>query len=136
MSRKRTNPHKGFMMLNAVLVIAVFIVTLLFLYISFKFKRDADKVPVYEGRYEIELSKDFAGQDISVYVNDSLLLNQVMPDSAVQVSIDKFAEENVLMVVNNHTDTATPFNLSPEGSKVTVKNTQGIISIIEQQDAY
>lgn len=133
MSRKRHNPHKNFMILNGVLVIAVFIVVLIFLYIAFKFKRDAEKVDTYDGRYEIIISKDFAGQDISVYVNDSLLLNQVMPDSAMHVAISKFAEENMLMIVDNQTDNGTPFNLNPEGSKVTVKNTEGIISIIEQR---
>ncbi len=121
------------MILNVVLVFAVFIVVLLFLYIAFKFQRNADKVVTYEGRYEITLTKDFSGQDLSVYVNDSLLLNQVMPDSTLHVAVDKFAEENVLMIVDNSTDTATPFNLNPEGSKVTVKSMEGIISIIEQQ---
>ncbi len=133
MSRKRNNPHKNFMILNTVLVIAVFIIVILFLYISFKFKRDAEKVVTYEGRYEIVLSEGFAGQDISVYVNDSLLIDQVMPDSAMQVTVNKFAEENMLMIVDNQTDNGTPFNLNPEGSKVTVKNTEGIISIIEQR---
>jgi len=133
MSRKRSNPNKNFMILNGVLVFAVFIVVILFLYLSFKLKRDAEKIITYEGKYEIALSKDFAGQSLSIYVNDSLLLNQVMPDSVLHLCVDKFAEESVLMIVDNNTDNTTPFNLNPEGSKVTVKNTQGIISIIEQQ---
>ena len=87
------------MALNVVLVIAVFIIVLIFLYISFKFQRKADKVITYEGTYVIEMTNDFAGKDLRVYVNDSLLLNQVMPDSSIQVSIDKFAEENILMIV-------------------------------------
>lgn len=132
MREKRRNPNKNFMILNGVLVFAVFIVVLLFLYIAFKFKRDADKVVTYEGRYEITLSKDFAGQSLSVYVNDSLLLNQVMPDSALHVAVDKFAEESVLMIVDNATDTATPFNLNPDGCKVMVKSMEGILAIIEQ----
>lgn len=133
MREKRRNPNKNFMILNVVLVFAVFIVVLLFLYIAFKFQRNADKVVTYEGRYEITLTKDFSGQDLSVYVNDSLLLNQVMPDSALYVAVNKFAEESILMIVDNNTDTATPFNLNPEGSKVTVKSMEGIISITEQQ---
>lgn len=133
MSKKRNNPYKNFMILNGVLVFAVIIVVFLFLYISFKFRRKTDKVISYEGRYEIILSKDFAGQSLSVYINDSLLLNQMMPDSAMHVSVSKFAEENMLMIVNNQTDNGTPFNLNPEGSKITVKNTEGIISIIEQR---
>ena len=133
MSRKRSNPHKNFMVFNAVLFFAVLAITAIFLYLSFTLKRDAEKIITYEGKYEIALSKDFAGQSLSIYVNDSLLLNQVMPDSVLHLCVDKFAEESVLMIVDNNTDNTTPFNLNPEGSKVTVKNTQGIISIIEQQ---
>jgi hypothetical protein len=136
MSKKRNNPHKNFMILNGVLVIAVFIVVLLFLYISFKFKRDADKARFYEGKYEIEITPDLIGQDIRLYINDSLLMEQAMPDSTVKITINKFAEENILMIVDNHTDNVTSFNLSPDGSKVTIKKAEDAISIIEQKDVH
>ena len=121
------------MTLNIVLVIAVFLVVIIFLYIAFKFQRDPDKTETYEGRYAIEMTKDFAGQDISVYINDSLLWNQVMPDNSLHVSVNKFAEESILMIVDNQTDIATPFNLAPEGSKVIVKKTGNIISVMEEK---
>ena len=131
MVRRRNNPHKAFMALNVVLVIAVFIVVLIFLYLSFRFQRNAEKIVTYEGHYIIEMTNDFAGQDLSVYVNDSLLINQIMPDSSLHVSVNKFAEESILMIVNNQSDTGTSFNLNPEGSKITVKKSEGIISITE-----
>lgn len=121
------------MVLNVVLVIAVFVVVLLFLYLSFKLQRDADKVVTYEGKYVIEMTKDFAGQDLSVYVNDSLLWDQVMPDSSMLVSVNKFAEESILMIVDNATDNATPFNLNPEGSRITVNYEEGNITINERE---
>ena len=133
MVRRRNNPHKAFMALNVVLVIAVFIVVLIFLYLSFRFQRNAEKIVTYEGHYIIEMTNDFAGQDLSVYVNDSLLINQIMPDSSLHVSVDKFAEESILMIVNNQSDTGTSFNLNPEGSKITVKESEGIISITEDK---
>ena len=43
MSRKRPNPHKNFMVFNAVLFIAVLFITGLVLYLSYTFKRDADR---------------------------------------------------------------------------------------------
>ena len=133
MVRRRNNPHKAFMALNVVLVIAVFIVVLIFLYLSFRFQRNAEKIVTYEGRYIIEMTNDFAGQDLSVYVNDSLLIKQIMPDSSLHVSVNKFAEESILMIVNNQSDTGTSFNLNPEGSKITIKKSEGIISIIEDK---
>ena len=127
MSRKRYNPHQKFMVFNAVLFFAVLIVCGIFLYMAYTFKRDANKKVTYEGRYHIEVSNDFAGQSLSVYINDSLLWNQAMPDTLVTLDIDRFAEENALLIVDNATDAATPFNLDKKGSKVVVKKQEGEI---------
>ena len=121
MSRKRYNPHKKFMTFNAVLFFAVLFITGLFLYLSFTLKRDADKKVTYEGRYHIEVSGDFSGESLSIFVNDSLLLNGIMSDSLTTLDIDRFAEQSALIIVDNTTDNATPFNLDPKGSKVVVK---------------
>ena len=127
MSKKRYNPHQKFMVFNAVLFFAVLIVCGIFLYMAYTFKRDANKKVTYEGRYHIEMSADFAKEDLSVYINDSLLLNQTMPDTLVTINIDRFAEESALIIVNKATDNATPFNLDPKGSKVMVKQQEGEI---------
>lgn len=113
------------MAFNTVLFFAVLFITALFLYMAYTYKRDADKKKTYAGQYHIEMNGDFAGQSLSIYVNDSLLMNRTMPDTLITLDIHRFAEENVLMVVDNHTDNATPFNLSKEGSKVVVKKQEG-----------
>ena len=123
MSRKRSNPHKNFTVFNAVLFFAVLAITAIFLYLSFTLKRDAEKEKTYEGQYHIELTSDWSGKNLSIYVNDSLLMNGILPDTLVALDIDRFAEEHVLMIVDNETDATTPFNLSKEGSKVIVKKT-------------
>mgnify|MGYP003444955917 FL=1 len=127
MSKKRYNPHQKFMVFNAVLFFAVLIVCGIFLYMAYTFKRDANKKVTYEGRYHIEMSADFAKEDLSVYINDSLLWDQTMPDTLVTINIDRFAEESALIIVNKATDNATPFNLDPKGSKVMVKKQEGEI---------
>jgi len=131
MNRKRQNPHKNFMVFNAVLFIAVLIVCSIFLYMAYTFKRDANKKITYEGRYHIEVTNDFAGENLSIYVNDSLLWNQAMPDTLMVLDIDRFAEENALLIVDNVTDVATPFNLDKKGSKVVVSKQEGEI-VFEQ----
>ena len=123
MSRKRSNPHKNFMVFNAVLFFAVLAITAIFLYLSFTLKRDAEKKKTYEGQYHIELTSDWSGKNLSIYVNDSLLMNGILPDTLVALDIDRFSEEHVLMIVDNETDATTPFNLNKEGSKVIVKKT-------------
>ena len=136
MGRKRQNPHKNFMVFNAVLFIAVLVVCGIFLYMAYTFKRDANKKVTYEGRYHIEVNKDFAGKSLSIYVNDSLLWNQAMPDTLVTLDIDRFAEESALLIVDNATDTATPFNLDPKGSKVVVKKQEGEIVFEETRPRF
>ena len=123
MSRKRSNPHKNFMVFNAVLFFAVLAITAIFLYLSFTLKRDAEKKKTYEGQYHIELTSDWSGKNLSIYVNDSLLMNGILPDTLVALDIDRFAEEHVLMIVDNETDATTPFNLRKEGSKIIVNKT-------------
>ena len=136
MGRKSQNPHKNFMVFNAVLFIAVLVVCGIFLYMAYTFKRDANKKVTYEGRYHIEVNNDFAGQSLSIYVNDSLLWNQAMPDTLVTLDIDRYAEESALLIVDNATDTATPFNLDPKGSKVVVKKQEGEIVFEETRPRF
>ena len=109
------------MAFNTVLFFAVLFITGLFLYMSYTLKRDANKKVTYEGRYHIEVSSDFSGQSLSIYVNDSLLMNGIMPDSLTALDIDRFAEQSALIIVDNTTDIATPFSLDAKGSKVMVK---------------
>ena len=131
MSRKRNNPHKNFMVFNAVLFIAVLVITGAFLYLSFVMKRDANKIVTYKGQYHIEISNKFAGENLSIYINDSLLVNQIMPDTSIVLDINRFAEEHALIIVNNATDTATPFNLNKNGGKVIIKRQKDEIVIEE-----
>jgi hypothetical protein len=115
------------MAFNTVLFFAVLFITGLFLYMSYTLKRDANKKVTYEGRYHIEVSSDFSGQSLSIYVNDSLLMNGIMPDSLTALDIDRFAEQSALIIVDNTTDIATPFSLDAKGSKVMVKKQKGEI---------
>lgn len=118
---------------NGLLAFAIFAVVIIFLYMSFRFQRSADKVVTYDGRYGIELTEDFAGDSISVYLNDSLLLNHTMPDACLKLEIDRFAESSVLIVVDNRTDKATPFNLNPDGSLVEVRKSGDVVYISEKE---
>ena len=133
MDKNSLNTNKQFMIGNGMLAFGVFAVIIIFLYMSFRFQRKADKVQTYEGVYNIELTNSFAGDSIAVYLNDSLLLDQTMPDANLKVEIKRFAEDNVLMVVDNKTDKTTPFNLNPEGSRVEVKKSGDVIYILERE---
>lgn len=135
MGKNSLNTNKQFMMGNGMLAFGVFAVIILFLYMSFRFQRKVDKLQTYEGVYHIELAADFAGDSLAVYLNDSLLLQQTMPNAQMQLEVSRFAEDNVLMVVNCQTDIATPFNLHASGSRVEVKKSGNLVLIQEEPAA-
>ena len=136
MSRKRTNPHKNIMIFNAVLFIAVMVICGIFLYMSYTLKWDANKKVTYEGEYHIEIAGDFAGEDISIFINDSLLNKGIMPDTTLVLDLQRFADEHSLMWVDNKTDMVQPFSLSKKGSRVILRKKEGEIVFEETPRAF
>ena len=59
MDKNSLNTNKQFMIGNGMLAFGVFAVIIIFLYMSFRFQRKADKVQTYEGVYNIELTNTF-----------------------------------------------------------------------------
>ena len=68
MDKNSLNTNKQFMIGNGMLAFGVFAVIIIFLYMSFRFQRKADKVQTYEGVYNIELTNSFAGDSIAVVI--------------------------------------------------------------------
>ena len=54
MGKNSLNTNKQFMIGNGILAFGVLAVVIIFLYMSFRFKRDANKAVTYEGVYNIE----------------------------------------------------------------------------------
>ena len=118
---------------NGILAFGVFFVVCLFLYLAFR-QQDKQHEGAYEGMYTILLTDSFAGDSISVYINDSLLLDRTMPNSNVKLQVARFAEESALLIVTSLNDEVTPFNLSPKGSLVNVEKKNGRIFIFEKEN--
>ena len=132
MDNKSINSNKQFMIGNGILVFGVFFIVCLFLYLSFRTSK-TDKTKVSSDLYTIQIGNSFAGDSISVYVNDSLLLNCTMGSTALTLQVNRFAEENALMIVDNKSDEITPFSLNPKGSIVNVEKENGKIAIKESE---
>lgn len=131
---KSINSNKQFMVGNGILAFGVFFIVCLFLYLGFRFqKKDGEKA--FQDIYTVCVEKSMAGDSISIYVNDSLLMNQTIPTNDVKFQIRRFAEESMLMVVNNHSEEITPFNLNPKGSIVRIQKKNGQIFIEETEAA-
>lgn len=62
-----------------------------------------------------------------LFVNDSLIANQVMQEEAFTVEVGRFAEQSALMIVDNKTEIASVFDLSEKGGTYQFeKETDGI----------
>lgn len=117
---------------NGILAFGVFFIVCLFLYLGFRHQpKSGEKAQAFEGLYTIEVTNSFAGDSLSIYLNDSLLLNTTIHQASVKFQVKRFAEESTLMVVDNHTDEVTPFNLNSKGSQVEIKKKNGKIFIQE-----
>ncbi len=134
MDKKSINSNKQFMIGNGILAFGVFFIVCLFLYLSFRNQNKlTEQNRVFPGNYTIELTASFAGDSISVYINDSLLLNRTLDDSNLKFQIARFAEESMLMIVDNRTEKITPFNLNPEGSFTRIEKRNGKVFIEEKE---
>ncbi|MGL5272771.1 MAG: hypothetical protein ACRC8J_04720 [Phocaeicola sp.] len=133
MAKKELNINKQFMIGNGMLAFAVFAIVIIFTYMAFHLKRDPNKVINYHGVYLIEFASEWAGEHATVYVNDSLLWDQVVPTTPVQLKINRWSDDNILLVVDKESDSASPFNLKKDGSHVRIKKQGEIISIMESE---
>lgn len=66
--------------------------------------------------FTVVLAEGFVGQPLSVYVNDSLLLNEPVNRDSMRLNVRCAAEENALIVVNSVTDSIIGmFNIGKQG---------------------
>lgn len=77
--------------------------------------------------YEISFSPSFAGRDYTVYLNDSLIYTGVPVNTDTVLRLNRFAEENALLVVERETDGVTILQL-PSRGKVKLRLNGGVVS--------
>ena len=97
----RLNTNKQFMIGNGILAFAVIFVVVLFVYMSMRLQNDENRR--YAEHYTVSLDKGFEGDSVSIYLNDSLLLNKTIDRSPFDIEVRRFDEESALMIVDNAT---------------------------------
>ena len=113
---------------NGILAFAVIFVVILFVYISMQLSQDKQAKRHYAETYTIELSKGFVGDSLSLFVNDSLIINQQVTREPIRMEVGRFADQSALMIVDNLTEKMSTFDLSEKGGTYTfVKGAVGDI---------
>lgn len=129
MSKRSINSNKQFMIGNGILAFGVFFIVCLFLYLGFRYQKkqgpDDGKQTASAEIYTICLESSMTGEDVTVYINDSLLLKRTLTDKQTLIQVNKFDDDNALLIVNNRTDEVTPFGLSPESEMISVNKVNG-----------
>lgn len=123
----RLNTNKQFMLGNGILAFAVIFVVVIFVYMSLRLQRENQEERHFIETYTISLAKGFAGDSITLYINDSLIVNKTMPQEAYTVEVNRFAEQSALLIVDNKTELVSTFDLSEKGGTYQfVKEEDGI----------
>ena len=112
---------------NGILAFAIIFVVVIFIYMSFRLKRRLDSERYYNEIYTISLTKGFVGDSLSVYINDSLLVNKQITEEPFVFEVTRFEEQSALLIVDNTNDKLSTFDLSNKGGQVSlVKEEDGI----------
>ncbi|KAA6318446.1 hypothetical protein EZS27_031543 [termite gut metagenome] len=124
---KHLNTNKQFMVGNGLLAFAVICVVVIFVYMSMRVQQDKKTERKYIETYTVTLIKGFAGDSLSFFINDSLLLNKRITKEPVSIEVTRFAEQSALIVMDNLTEQVSVFDLSEAGEAVSlVKDANGI----------
>lgn len=121
------NTNKQFMVGNGILAFAVIFVVVIFVYMSMRMQNDKQAERHFTEIYTINLAKGFAGDSLSLFINDSLILNKQASEELINVEVTRFAEQSALLIVNNRTEQVSTFDLSEKGGTYTFeKDTDGV----------
>jgi hypothetical protein len=128
----RLNTNKQFMIGNGLLAFAVILVVAIFVYLSLRMQRDHDAVHAYSETYTITLERGFAGDSLSLLINDSTLVNRTIADEPFTLQVGRFAEQSTLFIVDNATQRFSLFNLSEQGGTYRFEREEGEVRLLPQ----
>ena len=112
---------------NGILAFAVIFVVVIFVYMSLRLKSEKENERHFTEVYNIEVVNGFIGDSISIYINDSLLMNNKIASDSARLTVKRFADESALLVVDNFTEQVSTFNLSEKGGNILLRKENGMI---------
>ncbi len=129
----RLNTNKQFMIGNGILAFAVIFVVVIFVYMSLRLQQKADGERRFAETYAIVLTKGFAGDSLSLFINDSILIKKTITEEPFEIEVKRFAQQSTLMIVNHRTDRLSLFELSEKGGKYRFEKENGEVKQLAQE---
>lgn len=129
----RLNTNKQFMIGNGILAFAVIFVVVIFVYMSLRLQQQKEEDRHFIETYTISLVKGFAGDSISIFINDSLLVNRKMEEAPFSMEVERFAEQSALMIVDNATEKLSLFELSEKGGSYRFEKEGEEVKLLSQE---
>ena len=118
MKRRTARANNTFLLGSLVMIVLVLVIVVLFLFMSFRIF-DKKQATHYSDRYDIILEESTLGSPLSVYMNDSLLFEGT-PESALTLSVGRFAKESSLLIVDGETDIVSTIALPDHSETVRI----------------
>lgn len=125
------NTNKQFMIGNAILAFAVIFVVVIFVYMSLRASQQKKEGRRFTEQYTITLVQGFAGDSVSLFLNDSLLLNSKLTSEPQTIQLHRFAEENALLIVDNLTEKISLFPLEQQGGTYLFEKRNGEVVLMK-----
>lgn len=110
---------------NGILAFAVIFVVVIFVYMSMRLQQKKDEDRNFIETYTISLTKGFAGDSLSILINDSVLVKQRITEEPFEIEVKRFAQQSALMIVDNATDQLSLFELSEKGGSYRFEKENG-----------
>lgn len=128
------NTNKQFMVGNGILAFAVIFVVVIFVYMSMRLQRQKEGGRYFAETYSITLTKGFAGDSISILLNDSILVDRCIDREPFTLEVKRFAEQSALMIVDRTTDKLSLFELSEKGGSYRFEKEGNNVKQLTQKD--
>ncbi len=128
------NTNKQFMIGNGILAFAVIFIVVIFVYMSMRLQQQKKGERYFAEAYHITLTKGFAGDSISVLLNDSMLIDQRIGEEPFTFEVKRFAEQSALMIVDKATDKLSLFELSEKGGNYRFEKEGDEVKLLAQEE--
>ena len=110
---------------NTIVFVGVIFVVVLFIYLSLRMQAQKNDTHYYTEIYNIALEEGFAGGAYTVYMNDSILFDGILPQGTQSLEVKRFAEESSLLIVDKATEQVSVFELPTDGGTFRFAKTDG-----------